>query len=191
MSYGINLDFRVPPTGGDRSGRFFLDEDVAVVIGAPVVVDVAEAENDLGLLPVNLATGSQVRPKPGMGGILVFEHKNAESFAGTDPYLTTFSDLDKVPANKACQVVNGLSVKVALSNTVDQNFLHSRTYPGRIMVAGLGGATPTVVVGNYLTPGTGNDGAGYWAVTGTEANAWLVVTKVDNSRGELEARILF
>jgi hypothetical protein len=191
MSYGNQFEFRVPPHGGQRSGRFYLDEDAAVVIGAPVVVDTAGDENDLGLLPVNLATGSQARPKPGMGGILVYEHKNAESFAGYDTSLTTYSDIDTAPAAKACQVVNGSEVKVVLRNTSDSTFLNTRDYEGRTMVAGLGGATPTVTVGEYLTPGTGDDTSGYWAVTATEANAWLVVTKVDNDRNELEARVLF
>lgn len=191
MSYGRNFEFRVPPHGGQRSGRFYLDEDAAVVIGAPVVVDTAGDENDLGLLPVNLETGAAARPKPGMGGVLVYEHKNAESFAGFDTALTTYSDIATVPAGKACQVINGSEVKVVLRNTDDSTFLNTRDYDGRKMVAGLGGATPTVTVGEYLTPGTGDDTDGYWAVTADEANAWLVVTKVDNDRGELEARLLF
>jgi hypothetical protein len=58
------------------------------------------------------------------------------------------------------------------------------------MVAGLG-ATPTVAVGDYLTPGTGNGTAGYWAETATEANAWLIVTAVNASTGEVEARVNF
>jgi hypothetical protein len=58
------------------------------------------------------------------------------------------------------------------------------------MVAGLG-ATPTVAIGDYLTPGAGDDVSGYWAETATAANGWLVVTKVDADRGELEARLNF
>jgi hypothetical protein len=57
------------------------------------------------------------------------------------------------------------------------------------MVAGLG-ATPTLQVGDYLTPGTGNDSAGYWAETASAANAWLVVTLVDSARQEVEAELL-
>lgn len=191
MSYGNQIEFRVPPHSGQRSGRFFLDETDPVLIGAPVVVDQDGDENDLGLLPVNLATGAQARPLPGMGGILVFEHKNAEAFAGFDTALTTYSDIAHAPAGKAVQVVNGTEVKVVLRNTEDSTFLNTREYAGRTMVAGLGGATPTVEVGDLLTPGTGTDDGGYWATTGTAANGWLVVTKVDNDRNELEARVLF
>lgn len=191
MSYGNNVEFRVPPHGGQRSGRFYLNETADLPIGAPVKHDTAADENDLGLLPVEQATGATARPKPGMGGVALYEHKNDEAFAGVDDTLTTYSYIDKVPAGKALQVINGTEVKIVLRNTDDNTFLNTRAYAGRKMVAGLGGATPTVEVGEYLTPGTGNDDDGYWAVTASEPNAWLVVTKVDNDRGELEARLLF
>ena len=58
------------------------------------------------------------------------------------------------------------------------------------MVAGLG-ATPTVVVGDYLRPGVGDDTSGYWTETATEADGWLVVTSVDATRQEVEARMTF
>lgn len=191
MSYGNQIEFRVPPHSGQRAGRYFLDEAEPVVIGAPVVVDTDGDENDLGLLPVNLATGGAGRPVPGMGGILVFEHKNAEAFAGYDTALTTYSDISHAPAGKAVQVVNGTEVKVVLRNTDDSTFLNTREYAGRTMVAGLGGATPTVAVGDFLSPGAGNDDDGYWAAGGDADTGWLVVTKVDNDRNELEARVLF
>jgi hypothetical protein len=49
------------------------------------------------------------------------------------------------------------------------------------------GATPTVKVGDLLSPGTGTDVAGYWAVNATAANAWLRVTNVDAARQMVEA----
>lgn len=188
-SYGRNFEFRTPPISRDRGGRYYLDETAAVAIGAPVVVDVSGDENDLGLLPVNLATGAQAIPASGMGGILVYEHGPA-AFAGDDPWLTTYSDKGEAPAGKAVQVVSGKNVKVVLRNTEDVDFLHGREYDGVTFVAGLG-ATPTLQVGDYLTPGTGNGTAGYWAETANADNAWLVVTKVDNERGEVEARLNF
>lgn len=188
-NYGRNFEFRVSPKGGQRSGRFYLAGGNDLPIGAPVKYDSGEDENALGLLPVTLATGDQVRPVNGMGGIAVYEHGPA-AFAGNDPWLTTYSDIDNVPAGKAVQVVSGEDVKVVFRNTNDRTFMNTRDYDGRIMVAGLG-ATLTVEVGEYLTPGTGTDEAGYWAVTATAANAWLVVTKVDNTRGEVEARFVF
>lgn len=189
MSYGRNFEFRTVPLNNQRSGRFYL-EGAAIPIGAPVLVDTVTAESALGLLPVQLATGSQVAPKPGMGGIALYEYGPA-AFAGNDPYLTTYSDKDLVPSGAALQVISGSTVKVVFKNTTAFSFLHNRSYTGRVMVAGLAGATPAVFVGNYLTPGTGTDVAGYYAVTATAANAWLVVTKVDNVRAECEARIAF
>ena len=147
-------------------------------------------ENDLGLTPVELATGAQAKPLPGKGGILVYEYGPA-AYAGDDPFLTTYSDKDTAPAGAAVQVVNGTDVKVVLRNTDDETFLHVRDYEGRTFVAGIGIATPTLAVGDMLTPGTGDDTDGYWAETGTAANAWLVITKVDNDRGEVEARLNF
>jgi hypothetical protein len=187
-NYGKNFEFRTQPDGANRSGRYYLTGSTNIPIGAPVKYDSNEDENALGLLPVTLATGDQARPLPGMGGILVYEHAPA-AFAGVDPFLTTYSDIDTAPYGKAVIVVSGDDVKVVLRNTSATTFLNTRSYAGRTMVTGIG-ATPTLVVGNYLTPGTGNDSAGYWAETSTEANAWLVVTKVDLARGEVEARFV-
>jgi hypothetical protein len=154
-----------------------------------VKYDSGEEENALGLLPVSLATSAQATPLPGMGGIAVYEHAPA-AFAGNDPFLTTYSDIDTVPAGKAVQVVSGTDVKVVFRNTEDRTFLNTRDYEGRVMVAGLG-ATPTVEVGELLSPGVGNGNSGYWAVTAVATEAWLVVTKVDNARGEVEAKFVF
>jgi len=189
-NYGRNFEFRIPPESEDRQGRYYLDSATAVQIGAPVKVDLTVSGiNTLGLTPVVLATGSQAKPLPGQGGILVYEYGPA-AFAGNDPYLTTYSDKDTAPAGAAVQVVKGPDAKVVLRNTAAQTFLHSTTYGAKVMVAGLG-ATLTLAVGDMLTPGTGNTTAGFWAETGTAANAWLVVTAVDNVRGEVEAKLNF
>jgi len=188
-NYGRNFEFRSAPKGAHRGGRYYLTGSTDIPIGAPVKYDSGEDENALGLLPVTLATSAQNAPKPGMGGILVYEHAPA-AYAGNDPWLTTYSDLDTAPAGKAVQVVSGTEVKVVFRNTEDRTYLVTRDYTGRVMVAGAG-ATPTVAVGNYLTPGTGNGTDGYWAETATAAEAWLVVTKVDTDRGEVEAKFTF
>ena len=52
------------------------------------------------------------------------------------------------------------------------------------------GATP-VEPGDMLTPGAGNDTDGYWKKTDTAGDAWLIVTKVDTNRGEIEALLNF
>lgn len=188
-SYGRNFEFRVPPVSQERGGRYYLAGDDDVAIGAPVKVDVSGDVNDLDLIPVVLATGAQAKPLAGQGGVLVYEYGPA-AFAGDDTNLVTYSDKDQAPAGAAVQVVRGFDVKVVLRNTEDSVFLQTRNYAGKTYVAGLG-ATPTLAVGDMLTPGTGNDTAGYWAETGTAANAWLVITKVDTERGEVEAKLNF
>lgn len=188
-TYGRNLEFRVPPYHGQRGGRYVLPSTSAnLPIGVPVVVPDGSAADAMDLLPVNLATGAQA-PKQGMSGLLLFEHAPA-AFAGFDPELTTYSDMDFVPAGRAVQVISGQRIKVVFRNTADRTFLQTRAYTGRIMVAGLG-ATPTLAVGDFLTPGVGNDDDGYWAETGSVANAWLVVERVDAARQEVEARFAF
>jgi hypothetical protein len=122
--------------------------------------------------------------------VAVFEHVSGIDQAGLDPVLTTHSDYGTVPRAKSLQVVAGDRVKVALRNTETRTFYGAREYEGRTMVAGMG-ATPTLQVGDFLTPGTGDDTAGYWAETGSAANAWLVVENVDLDRGEVECRFLF
>jgi len=172
----------------NRQGRFSVPASGVIPIGAPVVADTAAGVDGLGMQIVKLATGAQA-PVGGQSGIAVFEYAPA-AFAGFDPWLTTYSDLGTVPLGKAVQLVSGPYVKVVFTNTVSQVFLLQRTYPGRVIVAGFG-ATPTDIVGNYLSPGTGDDVNGYWAVSGSLANAWMVITAVDPVRGQVEARMLF
>lgn len=203
-TYGRNFEFRIPPDAKNRAGRFATPTTLLsgsgagggsaapmaglIPIGAPVIANTGAGPTGLGLQPVQLATGAQA-PEPGLSGIAVFEYGPA-AFAGQDPFLTTYSDLGVVPAGKALQVVSGPYVKVVFTNTVAFMFLGERQYAGRTMVAGMG-ATPTVAIGNFLTPGTGDDADGYWAVTATAADAWMVVTGVDSVRQQVEARMLF
>jgi hypothetical protein len=186
MSYGKNFEFRVAPESADRSGRYYLDSATAVVIGAPVVLT-ATGENDLGLAPVDIASEAAATPLPGQGGVLVYE---TIQYIGDDPSLTTYSDKDTAPAGAAVQVVGGREVKIVLRNTSDTTFLNTRSYTGRTMVAGLG-ATPTLEVGDMLTPGVGDGTSGYWKETADVTKAWAVITKVDADRGEVEARLTF
>lgn len=187
-TYGRNFDFRIPPESENRAGRFAAPTSGVIPMGAPVVADLTAGTNALGLQIVKLATGAQA-PVGGISGIAVYEYGPA-AFAGDDPALVLYSDKDTVPAGKAVQVVSGPYVKVVFTNTVARVFLGERSYAGRMMVAGIG-ATPTLTVGDLLTPGTGNDTAGYWAETAIAADAWMVVTAVDLTRGEVEARMLF
>ncbi len=185
--YGRNFEFRVSPQPNYRSGRY-KNSTVAIPIGVPVAVADGATRDANGRLTFALATGAQA-PEIGQCGIAVYEYA-WEAFEGRDPNLTTSSDLDTVPANEPCQLVNGTDVVVVLRNTVAGLQL-GRSYPGRIMTAGVSLATPTVVVGDLLTPGVGNDTDGYWAETGTAANGWLRVIGVDTTRAEVTARMLF
>lgn len=197
MSYTRNFEFRIPPEAENRLGRFISPASgTAIVIGAPVVFDpspsaaTTTAATALGLQPVKLATGPQV-PVVGLSGIAVFEYKGQDGWAGDDQLLTTWSDKDTVPLGKALQVVSGRDVKVAFRNTADSTFLNIRAYTGRIMVSDGAGSTPNVAVGDFLSPGVGDNTSGYWAKTAVAANAWLIVTRVDNTRGEVEAQVAF
>lgn len=186
-SYGQNFSFRVPPRADQRKGRFTAPDDADLPIGAPVKAD-GTTYDALNSLPVQLASADD-SPIPGLSGIVVFEHAPA-AFAGDDPALTTYSDKVSVPRGKQCQVVSGKGIKVCFRNTSDRTFLNTRDYDGVTFVAGVG-ATPTVAVGDYLTPGAGNGTSGYWKETSDVADAWLVVTKVDATRHEVEAELLF
>lgn len=189
-TYGRNVEFRVPPVHGQRGGRYVLpaDADADLPIGVPVKVTGDTEEALTGALAVELATGAQA-PVKGQCGILVYEADPGTAFAGTDQALTTYADIDKAPRGKMVQVVSGDMVKVVLRNTEDRTFLGSREYAGRTMVAGLG-ATPTLEVGDYLSPGAGDDEDGYWA-SSNAANGWLVVERVDAARNEVECRLNF
>lgn len=186
-SYGRNFEFRVPPRPNNRGGRY-KNNGVAFPIGAPVKSVPGAAADANGRTGVGLAAIGDI-PDIGSHGIAVYEHAFSYAYAGQDPALTTPSDLDLVPAGAALQLVNGDDVKVVLRNTVESIFLGGRTYPGRIMVAGLG-ATPTIDEGDYLGPGAGNDVDGFWAEC-DRAHAWLHIVTIDPIRLEVEARLVF
>lgn len=188
--YGRNFYFLATPKGAQRQGRYFLDESVNRPIGVPVTL--SGDEDAVGRLGVELAVAAnasdKLKPAPGTGGILVYEHIQ---FRDVDPWTVTYSDFDYAPAGAAVQVVKGPDVKVGLVNTTADTFLTRTGYPApRVMVAGVA-ATSTVEVGEYLTPGVGNDDDGYWAVTTDADEAWLVVTQVDGSTGLCEAILNF
>ena len=183
-SYGRNFEFRITPTEEERHGRIYFNGANPIPIGTPIVVAASATPNEMwtDALPATLATGAQAF-KHGMCGIAVYEHID---YNGYDPALTLYSDIDLVPVKRLVQMTAGPNTKVVFTNTTARTFMGIRNYAGRIMVAGMG-ATPTVKVGDYLTPGTGNDTAGYWAVNATASNAWLVVTNVDAARQLVEA----
>lgn len=133
------------------------------------------------------ANGNIVRPAAnaepdGLSGILVYEHIQ---YQGVDPGLTTYSDapFNKAPKGRFAQILRGPGAKVWFKNTSDKTLYDNRTQTGVTLVAGLG-ATPTLAVGDYLTPAAD----GTWQ-EGTAANGWLQVEQV--SSDGVECRVLF
>jgi hypothetical protein len=187
-TYGPNFDFRVIPEEESRRGRIVLENGSDVPIGAPLIVANGATPSTIftGALPAALATGSQA-PKRGFAGIGLYEWIDLNQL---DPLYYTYSDRSTIPDGRLCQLISNPGGKVVFRNTAARQFLGIRSYAGRTMVAGMG-ATPTVTVGAYLTPGTGDDTNGYWATTSTAANAWLIVTRVDTARHEVEAELAF
>lgn len=211
MSYGRNFEFRIPPKPSARAGRFITPATALsgsgagggsgvggsptgavglLPIGVPVIADLTAGQDTQGNQYVKLAPAGTLTTAQGIFGILVYEYGPAWS-AGTDPYLTTYSDMGVAPLNSYCIVVKGdPATKILLRNTTTNTFLYTRTYTGRTMVNGLG-ATPTVAVGDYLIPGSGDDIDGYWETTSTEAGAWAVIDSVDTTRAEVTATLMF
>lgn len=187
-TYGRHFEFRNPPEPEHRLGRY-VNSDTAILIGSPVAVDTAAGEDAQGRLTFELCT-SAVAPKVGFHGLAIYEYPTANK-DGFDPQYTTFSDLDTVPALEPCQLVHGTECKIALWTYDAVDFQGQRDYAARRMVAGVAIATPTVGVGDMLTPGNGNDTLGYWVETADPDLAWLNVTAVDNDLGLVEAYLRF
>lgn len=188
-TYGRNFEFRQPPRGAERDGRYSIDAaSDPLPIGAPVVTN--GDRDDLGRACVVLASADAPKPAPGKGGVMVFEYAPS-AYAGDDVLLTTYSDKGTVAAGKAVQVISGETVKVVLRNTADQTFLHVRDYEGFNLVAPAAVGLTPVEDGDYLGVGAGDGTDGYWKKVTDAADAWLVVTKVDTNRGEIEARLNF
>jgi hypothetical protein len=186
-TYGRNFEFRITPTEEQRHGRVVFNGANPVPIGVPLVIapGATPSVDFTDALPATLATGAQPF-NHGLCGIGIYEHIDVH---GYDPALYGYSDIDLIPTKRLVQLACGPNTKVVFTNTADHTFMGVRAYKGRIMVAGMG-ATPTVAVGDFLTPGTGNDTAGYWAEVGTAANAWLRVTNVDAQRQMVEAEFV-
>jgi len=87
-------------------------------------------------------------------------------------------------------VLHGPGVKVWLRNTeastTEPGLTFSNTRDAVTMVSGLGGATPTVEVGDLL----GWNTSGYFAVTTNIGEAFLRVTAVYNDQNRCDAEIL-
>lgn len=177
MSYTRNFGFRsfenIVRDGRNKTpatGTPFL-------IGTAVQVDPAN--------PGTLARPSAASAPTALSGIVLYEHIQ---YQGVDPFMTTSQDypFTVVPLGRFAQMIRGNGVKVWFKNTADKPLYDGRVQTGATLVAGLGGATPTIAVGDYLTPAAD----GTWA-EGNATNGWLQVENVVNSTGLCEARFTF
>lgn len=190
-TYGRNFGFRMVPDSDDRHGRWVTPATGTYVMGQGVEADDSAGIDTLGRQTLKAATPGSV-PTPGRSGIAIYEHGDGATWAGQDPFLTTYSDLSTLPVSKAVQVISGVGVKVVFTNTDATTFLQTRSYAARNMVGEGGGATPNIAVGSFLEPNLSpSDSTGYWRQVNQRANAWLVVTSVDSTRQEVEAQFLF
>lgn len=188
-TYGRFGDFLQSPRPEDRLGRFVNGSGVAIPMFAPVKVIPGSHIDGNGQRPLELATGAQA-PVKAECGIAIYENPTPD-IAGLDPVLSRGDDLDYVPINAACQLVSGSYVRLRLINAGDYDLYGQRTYPGRLMVAGLVNPGGTITEGDMLTPGVGTDADGYWAETATAAEAWLRVTGVYPESSEVDVQFVF
>lgn len=184
MSYSRNFGFRsfenIVRLGRQRTPK----TGANILIGAPVVVD-DSAPGFLRLAEAGEATS------PG-AGVLVYEHitvAGVGGFNGIDLALTSPSDppFNVAPKGAYAQIVHGIGTKVWYRNTTDKPLYDARVQVGLTVVAGLG-ASPTIAIGDYLTPA----GDGTWVeANGTTDGNWLYVEQVDAVSGRVECRFTF
>lgn len=183
MAYSRNFGFRsfenIVRLGRQRTPKTGSN----IVLGAPVEVD----PDNPGFLKL-AAAGAAVSPG---AGVLVYEHitvAGVGGFNGIDLSLTSQSDppLNTAPLGQYAQIVHGIGTKIWLKNTADKPLYDGRTQVGFTVVAGLG-ATPTIAIGDFLTPA----GDGTWKEASGGDGQWLYVEQVDTVAGRVECRFAF
>lgn len=175
MTYSENFEFRTPPHGAQRAGRFYTT-DADAFIGAPAFVDLATPVSDAdGSLLVAVAEAGDVDPteNPELAGIMVHER-----LFNNDPSVAN-SLLGAIPSGERVQLVHGTDIKVAFRNTDAETM---------VAPANLSGIT----VGTYLVPDDSGSTAYWEAVDAASTDeAWLIVTFVDAATGVVEAQFTF
>lgn len=185
-NYGRHVNVCQPPLAEHRAGQYIAGEDL--VQWCPVVASGNPDAN--GQIEVNKETGATV-PLIGVHGLVCYEQPDA-NFVGYDPLLTRASDMGDIPAGSSVQLVRGPETVLEFRNFPEVTSFHGmRDYPARIVIAGVSIATPTLAVGNLLTPGVGDDTDGYWAETANEDEGWLRVQSIDTDLGLVVAQVLF
>jgi hypothetical protein len=182
--YGRNAWWLTPPEPSDRRGRYVLGDDILIFSCVTAGTDL----DDNGQRELQQAA-QNTPPKLGKHGILIYENPFGTA-PGFDPVQYAFGDFDTAPVGQPAQLVSGRGLKFRLKNTAEEVVQGQRTYAARKMVAGLGGATPTVAVDDFIGPKTSpTDATGWWQEC-TEANAWAIVTAVYDT-DELDAELVF
>lgn len=150
----------------------------SLLLGTAVQVDPANP----GVLKVPAAASAPTA----LSGVLVYEHIQ---YQGVDTNLTSPQDapFNSAPLGRYVQVMHGQGAKVWFKNTADKTLYDGRLQKGYTLVAGVGGATPTVQVGDMLTPAAD----GTWQETATASLAWMVVENVDHTNALVECRLTF
>lgn len=173
-TYGRFCSFRASPypqqrDGHCRNGNAVLPQMAPVVIASQSAVD---GRNVLAL------AGEAATPSPN-AGVILYEDPWF-SRVGRDPVTTTSSDIDVVPANAPAQrvlLVGNVKILVQNLSAGDLDFDGMRSYDGRNMfkpadIAGL-------AVGDYVTPGAGNNTDGWWKKAAGASTGWGQVAEVD------------
>jgi hypothetical protein len=178
-----------------REGRFRApasgDE---LMLGTLVEIDPADTDRVReanGTSGVAISGSGDVRTD--LCGILWYEHDsqtfNDPRFGGAAGLLP--QDLNTAPNGRMVQVLHGPGTKVwfrnTAANTTEPGLFYASDRAEVIMVNGLGGATPVVVVGDLLGWDETND---YWEVTTTIAEAFLRVTNVNNDLDTCDAEVI-
>lgn len=174
-----------------REGRFRSPSSATLRLGTLVEIDPSDTSRVRQA--VDTAIGGTGDVRLSLVGILWYEHDsqtyNDPAFGGAAGQLP--QDLDTAPVNRMVQVLHGPGAKVWLRNTEANTTEPGLNFPSDraavTMVAGLGGATPTINVGDLL--GWDNS-AGNWAATTDATKAVLRVTYVDNALATLDAELL-
>ena len=171
-----------------REGRFRgLASGTELRLGTLVEVD----PNDTSRIrqAVDVAIGGAGNVQTDLCGILWYEH-DSQTYEGAAAG-TLINDYDTAPNGRMVQVLHGKGAKVWFRNTAENTTEPGLNYPATrsavTMVTGLGGATPTVEVGELLG---WNNTSKAWEVTTDTDHAVLRVTAVDNTLDTCDAELI-
>lgn len=171
-----------------REGRFRgIASGTELRLGTLVEIDASDTDRIRQAVSVAISASGNTAVE--LCGILWYEH-DSQSYEGVAAG-TLINDFDTAPNGRMVQVLHGKGTKVWLRNTAANTTEPGLNYESErdavTMVTGLGGATPTVVVGDLL--GWNNSSKAY-EVTTTVAEAVLRVTHVDNTLNKCDAEII-